>query len=87
MAKRNPMLRHTGYIVVGVCNFDDVLLGLYEPTEAGKRAARALARRVALRPDLRFVGHQASDTELLLTKVYYAKGREFDHVAQYDVKK
>jgi hypothetical protein len=77
----------TGYIVVAVCNFDDVLVGAYEAGPKGKALALRRARAVALKPSLCFAAtHQANDTELLFTRVYRIVGHtRFHQVAEFDL--
>ena len=59
------------YLAVCVCNFDDVVLGVYPHTGGGLAAAHRRMNRVAHKPELRLkLKHQATDTEPLWCRVW-----------------
>lgn len=70
-----------GYIVVAVCNFDDVIWLV----TLDRKTAMKEARRVAKKPELRFeVTRQATDTEFLFARVYsFSRGKLQEIVAEY----
>lgn len=72
------------YVAVAVCNFDDVMLGVYSETPVGKWAAQARCRAVALKPKLRFdQGHQANDSELICARLFHAAGTKFTAIGEW----
>jgi hypothetical protein len=75
------------YVVVAVCNFDDVMLGCFMPTKDGLQEATFLAEAVALDPSIRLQArHQARDTDMLYSRIYKCnKGTKFIIVADYEM--
>jgi hypothetical protein len=73
------------FIVVAVCNFDDVLVGHYLGNAHGYKLAIARARNVARNPALRFrAKQQANDTEFLFSRVYAVTGStRFKQVGEF----
>ena len=65
------------FIVVAVCNFDDVILGAWHNLSVAVREAK----RCDKNPELRFrADHQATDTEYLWAVVYRATGKVLEKV-------
>lgn len=78
----------SGYIVVCNCNMDDILMGLYEYSNAGYAAAMARMHEVAQNPALceNSGGYVAWDmTEPLRVRVYSAHGSHFTAIAVEEV--
>ena len=70
---------HEAYIVLAVCNFDDVMMGVYATLAEAKRRARQVFKN----PDLIFESPQPNDTGFICTRVYKGKGTEFVEVAEF----
>jgi hypothetical protein len=72
-----------GYLVLAVCNFDDVVVLI----TANKKAALGRAKQIAERPELRFKANslQPNDTAFLWARVFrFERGRVVKLVAEYE---
>ena len=74
------------YVVIAVCNFDDVLMGVYEHDAKGREMARRRAMAVAKCPELRRKAtQQANDTEFLHALVYeVTQGTKFEMIMDFE---
>lgn len=73
-------------VVVAACNFDDVLLGVFEADKAGRSKAMALAKAVAKDPDKRRVDHMPNDTDFVRSIVFaVTDSTHFVEIASFEL--
>lgn len=85
-------MKASGYVVVVNCNHDDVLVGLYEDSDAGRAAAIARMHEVASDPEKAMRssgGHSTKRPEQVSeptgVRVFKGLGTEFQRVDWVEV--
>ena len=73
-------------VTIASCNFDDVILGVFEGNDKGRSKAMRLAKAVAKDPNKRRVDHMPNDTDFVRSIVFaVTDSTHFVEIASFEL--